>query len=103
MVRSIVSMMAVALVLAGTPAAAHDGYVKVEGRVSYAGLDFSNPSDIKKFKKRLISQARLICRQGVSLELQFSPEVDECRSSVVASGKRELARLIETRRVASAD
>ena len=98
MVRSIAAAVALSCAAFASPAFAVEETVEVKGRVSYAGLDLANPSDGAEFDKRVAQTARFICRRGVPKELRYGRLVNDCRSSVAASGRQELAALREKHR-----
>lgn len=95
MVRSIAAAVALVCAASASPAlaATGDDYIKVQGRVSYAGLDLNDPSSTAEFDQRVAREARHICRRGVPKELRYGRLVNDCRASVMASGKQQLASL----------
>lgn len=95
MVRSIAAAVALACAASASPAlaVADDEFVKVEGRVSYAGLNLNDSSGAAEFNHRVAEQARHICRRGVPKEFRYGRLVNDCRASVMASGKQQLASL----------
>ena len=107
MVRSIALAVALSCAAFASPALAGDELVQVQGKVSYAGLDLSNPSGAAEFDKRVASEARRICRRGVPKEFQYGRVVNDCRASVMANGRKQLAILMEKdsveRRIAAGD
>ena len=96
MVRSIAAAVALGCAMCAGPALANDDFVHVQGRVSYAGLNFDNPSDLAEFDQRVARTAKQICRRGVPKDLQYSRLVNNCRASVMASGKQQLAVLTQS-------
>ena len=95
MVRSIAAAVALSCAAFASPAFAVEETVEVKGRVSYAGLDLANPSDGAEFDKRVARTARHMCRRGLPKELRYGRLVNDCRASVIASGKQELASLTQ--------
>ena len=93
MVRSVAAAAALCCAAFASPALAVEEYVQVKGNVSYAGLDLNNPAGAAEFDKRVARTARHICRRGVPKELQYGRLVNECRASVKASGRDQLAGL----------
>lgn len=93
MVRHIAFAVALGCAVTAGPCYANEDFVEVKGRVSYAGLDLDQPSDIVEFNKRVARTAETICRKDVPRDLHYSPLVKECRASVVASGRQRLAEL----------
>lgn len=98
MVRTVALAVALSCAAFASPALANDDFVNVQGRVSYAGLNFDNPSDLAEFDKRVARTAKQICRRGVPKDLQYSRLVNNCRESVRASGKQQLAALTQESR-----
>ncbi|HEU0311415.1 MAG TPA: UrcA family protein [Sphingomicrobium sp.] len=90
---SLLAAVALAGATLGAQSHAHEGYTKVEGRVSLAGLDLSNAADVAELEKRIERKARTICRRGVPDELKDSPVVQDCTASVVANGRDRLIEL----------
>jgi UrcA family protein len=97
MVGPIAAAVVLASVALAGPASANEEFVHVQGRVSYAGLDLHDPLGAAEFDKRVAKTARHICRRGVPKELQYGRVVNECRASVMASGRRQLAGLTDAR------
>ena len=95
MVRSVAVAAARCCAAFASPALAVQEYDEVKGNVSYAGLDLSDPSDVAEFDRRVARTARYICRRGVPKELQYGRLVNDCRASVAASGKQQLASLTQ--------
>ena len=95
MVRTIAMAVALSCAASASPALAGQEYDEVKGNVSYAGLDLGNASDVAEFDRRVANTARTICRRGVPRELQHGRLVNDCRASVVASGKQQLASLTQ--------
>jgi UrcA family protein len=93
MFRFVAAAAALSCAMFASPALAKEEFVQVKGTVSHAGLDLNNPAGAAEFDRRVARTARFICRRGVPTELQYGRLVNECRASVKASGREQLAEL----------
>jgi UrcA family protein len=82
-----IALLAACAVLSA-PVQANDHEVTVNISVSTAGLDFSQPAGARELYNRLEHAARIVCTDGMRVDLEPSPHPEVCSEKALADAIR---------------